>query len=171
MPFLLERNAIVFKASESSYVLRHQETRLMPYTPAFLYALVADVEQYPHFLPWCRSVEITKRNKKLLEATVGLEIAGFQQDFRSRVFLEPTHKIAISYLKGGPLKSLESTWHFKPKENDTLSCQVDFDIAFSLSSVLLDKLLGTALQKIAKEMVKAFEKRAKELSLKEKMRP
>ena len=109
--------------------------------------------------------------KTLLEATVGLEIAVFQEDFRSRVFLEPTHKIAISYLKGGPLKSLESTWHFKPKENDTQSCQVDFDIAFSLSSVLLDKLLGTALQKIAKEMVKAFEKRAKELSLEEKIRP
>jgi coenzyme Q-binding protein COQ10 len=31
----------------------HRETRILPYTPEQVYALVADVERYPEFLPWC----------------------------------------------------------------------------------------------------------------------
>ena len=32
---------------------KHEERRVLPYTPAQLYELVADIEKYPEFLPWC----------------------------------------------------------------------------------------------------------------------
>ena len=32
--------------------------RRMPYTADQLYALVADVESYPQFLPWCSAARI-----------------------------------------------------------------------------------------------------------------
>ena len=31
----------------------HAEERVFPYTPEQLFALVADIERYPEFLPWC----------------------------------------------------------------------------------------------------------------------
>ena len=31
----------------------HAEKRVLPYTPEQLFDLVADIERYPEFLPWC----------------------------------------------------------------------------------------------------------------------
>lgn len=30
----------------------HSETRILPYSAEEMYALIADVERYPEFLPW-----------------------------------------------------------------------------------------------------------------------
>ncbi len=40
----------------------HAEKRYMPYTPDQLFQLVADVEHYPEFLPWCVASRIRKRD-------------------------------------------------------------------------------------------------------------
>ena len=39
----------------------HAEQRLLGYTPAQLFELVADVERYPEFLPWCIGARIRER--------------------------------------------------------------------------------------------------------------
>ncbi len=39
----------------------HAEKRVLPYTPAQLFDLVADVERYPAFLPWCVAVRVRRR--------------------------------------------------------------------------------------------------------------
>ncbi|MDX2221438.1 MAG: SRPBCC family protein, partial [Rhodospirillaceae bacterium] len=39
----------------------HRETRVLPYTPAQVFDLVADVEKYPEFLPWCVACRIKTR--------------------------------------------------------------------------------------------------------------
>jgi coenzyme Q-binding protein COQ10 len=31
----------------------HKEARIVPYTVDQMYAVVADMERYPEFLPWC----------------------------------------------------------------------------------------------------------------------
>ena len=36
----------------------HTEKRIMPYTAKQMYDLVADVESYPEFLPWCAASRI-----------------------------------------------------------------------------------------------------------------
>ena len=40
---------------------RHSDTRVLPYTPEQMFDLVADMERYPEFLPWCRAARIIKR--------------------------------------------------------------------------------------------------------------
>ena len=37
---------------------RHSETKILPYTPEQLFALVADIERYDEFLPWVVAVRI-----------------------------------------------------------------------------------------------------------------
>ena len=41
----------------------HTEKRIMPYTAKQMYDLVADVETYPDFLPWCAATRIRKVTK------------------------------------------------------------------------------------------------------------
>ena len=40
---------------------QHSETRILPYAPEQIFALVADVERYPEFLPWCVACRVTAR--------------------------------------------------------------------------------------------------------------
>ena len=40
---------------------RHAETRHLPFTAAQMFALVADVERYPEFLPWNSAARIRSR--------------------------------------------------------------------------------------------------------------
>ena len=42
----------------------HAEQRVLPYTPEQLFALVADIERYPEFLPWCVGARISERRRR-----------------------------------------------------------------------------------------------------------
>ena len=54
----------------------HQETRIPPYTAQEMYAVVADMERYPEFLPWCAEVVIRQceieGNVELVTAEMGI---------------------------------------------------------------------------------------------------
>ena len=41
----------------------YTEKRFLPYPPAQLFELVAAVDRYPEFLPWCRAARIRSREK------------------------------------------------------------------------------------------------------------
>ena len=55
---------------------QHSETRILPYAPEQIFALVADVERYPEFLPWCVACRITSRpspNELTADLAVGFK--------------------------------------------------------------------------------------------------
>ena len=41
----------------------HAEKRVLDHSPEELFDLVADVERYPEFLPWCIGARIRSREK------------------------------------------------------------------------------------------------------------
>ncbi len=47
---------------------KHVEQRVLRYSPKQMFDLVADVEHYPDFLPWCLGTRITKREGDNLDA-------------------------------------------------------------------------------------------------------
>ena len=73
----------------------HAERRALPYTPAQMYALVADVERYPEFLPWCRAARITRRDGDVLYAHL---VIGFQM-FRERLRRIPRKARAVPQVR------------------------------------------------------------------------
>ncbi|MBT3703754.1 MAG: type II toxin-antitoxin system RatA family toxin, partial [Alphaproteobacteria bacterium] len=46
----------------------HAEKRPLPYSPEQLFALVADVERYPEFLPWCVGARVRSNDGHLIVA-------------------------------------------------------------------------------------------------------
>src|SRR5712691_10710041 len=54
--------------SYGQIVPTHAEQRVLPYTPEQLFALVADIERYPEFLPWCIGARIRERKPDLIVA-------------------------------------------------------------------------------------------------------
>lgn len=142
---------------------RHSETRELPYTPDQMYALVADVEHYPEFLPWTAAARITSRSGEVPEVLVAdlvISFKVFRETFASRVTLWPgEHRIETEYLDG-PFRHMQSEWRFEPAPG---GCRVHFWVDFEFRNVFVGKVVGAVFNEAMQRIVAAFEKRARAL--------
>ncbi|MEM9524458.1 MAG: type II toxin-antitoxin system RatA family toxin, partial [Pseudomonadota bacterium] len=121
----------------------HSEKRVLPYTARQMYALVADVEAYPEFLPWCAAVRIRARRPEgaveVMDADLVVSFKVFRESFGSRVALWPdTTKIDVEYLDG-PFRYMKSNWAFEDVEG---GCEVSFFVNFELKNAIMRKVVG-----------------------------
>ncbi|MEM6904802.1 MAG: type II toxin-antitoxin system RatA family toxin [Pseudomonadota bacterium] len=140
----------------------HSENRRMPYSPEQMYDLIADIEKYPQFLPWCSACRI-RRDKRgedgkgVVEADLVISFKVFRERFGSRVTFDPeAGTIDVTYIDG-PFKYLMNNWKFKPDPN---GCEVDFFVDFEFKSRTLQAVIGVVFGEAMRRVVKAFEDRA-----------
>lgn len=138
---------------------KHIEHRIVPYTAEQIYALVADIERYPEFLPWCLSVRPKVIKEGSVEAEMEIGFKALREKFTSRVTFDPPERIHVAYLNG-PFQHLNNVWIFRPHRN---GCEIDFSIDFEFRSRLLRAIIGPLFHEAVKIMVRAFEKRAMQL--------
>lgn len=143
----------------------HSETRHLPYTAQQMYDLVADVENYPAFLPWTAAARIRSREQEgdslVMLADLVISFKVFRERFGSRVTLWPaTRKIDTEYLDG-PFQKMVSNWAFEPADDggSNVSFFVDFEFRNKLLQATATVFFNEAMQRV----VRAFERRAAEL--------
>jgi len=134
----------------------HAEKRVLRYTPDQLFDLVADVQRYPEFLPWCVGARVLTRSESELTADLTIGFRMFRESFRSRVGLERPHLVRVTY-ENGPFRYLNNTWRFTPVQGGT---EVDFFVDFEFRSALLQAVIGVVFNEAVRVMVRAFERRA-----------
>ena len=142
----------------------HTEKRIMPYTAKQMYDLVADVETYPDFLPWCAATRIRKvtkdSHKTIIEADLIIAFKVFRERFGSRVTLKAEKfSIDVEYLDG-PFKYLNNHWIFRDVDG---GCEADFFVDFEFKSRVSQALIGVVFNEAMQRIVKAFEMRADDL--------
>jgi coenzyme Q-binding protein COQ10 len=138
----------------------HAEQRNLPYTAQQLFELVANVERYPDFLPWCLAARITKREDKALYADLVIGYKMLREKFGSKVTLDEPNHIHVEYLSG-PMKHLSNHWRFISEPDG--SCTIDFYVDFEFKSKMFQGFIEIFFNEAVKKMVKAFEDRANEL--------
>ncbi len=139
----------------------HAEKRTVPYSPEQMFDLVADVEQYPDFLPWCVACRIRRREGPdafVADLVIGFKV--FRERFTSRVGLDRPNSVDVVYHEG-PFRHLTNHWTFEPDDHG--NCIIDFYIDFEFRSRTLQKLIGKLFNEAVQRMVNAFEKRARSL--------
>jgi coenzyme Q-binding protein COQ10 len=142
-------------------MMKHAEQRPLGYRPEQLFDLVADVERYPEFLPWCIGARIRERSETLLVADLVIGFKMIRERFASRVALDRPHlAIDVTYADG-PFKHLSNRWRFEPTPEG--GCRIDFYVEFEFRSALLQKLIGVLFHEAVRRMVGAFETRARVL--------
>ena len=151
----------------------HAEIRTVPYTAQQMYDLVADIEAYPAFLPWCAAARIRKRTPtetgERIDADLVISFKVFREKFSSRVTLDPgACKVDVAYLDG-PFKYLNNHWQFKSLPDG--GCTVDFFVDFEFKSKVLQALIGIVFNEAMLRIVRAFEDRADTLYSDEKGHP
>ena len=131
-----------------------QETS--PYSQQQLFDLVADIERYPEFLPWCRAARILERRENQLIAELVISFKHITEQYTSCVTLHEPDRIDVTLVKG-PFEHLENHWKFIPANQGTT---IEIDISFAFKSRLLDRLIGGLFERASQKMVAAFKERA-----------
>jgi coenzyme Q-binding protein COQ10 len=143
---------------------QHRDVRILPYTPAQMFDVVADIERYPEFLPWCQSLRVRSRSKQedkeVLVAQMVVHYHGISERYTSRVILDRACRVIEAHHLEGPFEKLDNIWHFLPHER---GCRVDFFIAFAFRSRLLSVMAGVAFDAAARRMAESFAQRAEAL--------
>jgi coenzyme Q-binding protein COQ10 len=97
-----------------------------------------------------------------ITAELTIKFGLFTKSYRSLVTSHCDDVAAIIEAKAisGPFKYLSNLWKFTPVDQSTL---IEFYLDFELESLLLDKMLGSALDRAYSYMIEAFEKRAQQI--------
>jgi len=141
---------------------RHEEQTILPYSAEELFSVVADIKDYPSFVPWCSGAHIRHQSAREIVAELDIGLGPFQESFTSEVTLDPPRRILVRAVEG-PLEHLTNSWTFRPEGHKT---HVDFVIDFQFKSHLLDHVANRMFHEAATRMVSAFENRVQTLHLK-----
>jgi coenzyme Q-binding protein COQ10 len=139
-----------------------QTTRPANHTADEMFALVADVEKYPQFLPLCEALIVRSRKERegrtLLVADMSIGYKAIRETFTTQVFLKPDeYAIEVKYIDG-PFKYLNNVWRFEDRGNGR--SEVDFFIDYEFKSRILGALMGSMFDRAFRMFTDAFEKRA-----------
>ena len=132
---------------------------LVAHSAQKMYALVADVESYPQFLPWCDRAVVSAKEPSRTVATLHIDFHGLKKEFTTENVNQPGARIDMT-LVSGPFRSLEGNWVFVPLSER--ACKVEFRLRYEFASALVEKAAGSAFQDITDTFVDAFVRRADE---------
>lgn len=135
-----------------------------PHSVEQLFALVADVQSYPEFIPWVADARIHEQHEERMVAELLIGFKGFHESYTSEVLLSPPNdagvaEIHVKMIKG-PFKRLHNHWRFSPTNNGS---KIDFELEFEFKAKMLDTLMHGIFEKANERMINAFEQRAYEL--------
>ena len=127
-----------------------------------LLTVVADVKSYADFIPFCSDVVIYDRfaSKELeyFSACLFINFKLATENFETKVVVN--RKLNIISITGNtkPFRSLIASWSFIEKGN---FCEVTFSLDVSFISYIKEKIVAISFEKIALNIIDAFENRAK----------
>ncbi len=134
---------------------------LVSYTTEEMYDLVADVESYAEFLPWCRSTTVLYREGEEVKASIEIAKGALNKSFTTLNRLQKNKMIEMRLVEG-PFKHLEGFWRFESLK-DNQACKISLDLDFDFENRLIAFAVGSVFNQIANSMVDAFCKRAVEV--------
>ncbi len=131
--------------------------RHVPHLPQRMFEIVADLEDYPRFIPNCKAMEV-RRDPAAGAADVRLArmtlfFGPITQAYTSRVTLDHTALTIRAKAVDGPFAYLDSVWSFDP---EGMGCRVRFEIDFKISNPFIAAVAEPAFAAKQEEIMRAF---------------
>ena len=144
---------------------KFETMRRVRHSAAEMYALVADIETYPEFVPMCERLSVRGREalpdgREVLVASMTVGYGSINETFTSRATLDPAAlTILVEYLHG-PFRHLQNRWRFVDVAGRPGEAEVHFYIDYEFKSRLLGMMMGAVFDKAFRKLASAFEDRA-----------
>jgi ribosome-associated toxin RatA of RatAB toxin-antitoxin module len=133
---------------------------VIPYTPHQMFDLVNRIEDYPHFVPWCKSAEVLSRSDEEIHAKLDFARGGLQKSFTTCNRLQENKMIEIRLING-PFRHLEGFWRFEPYPEG--GARIRLDLEFEFTNKLMGMMFAPVFHPVADTLVDVFCKRAHEV--------
>ncbi len=131
--------------------------RHVPHIPDRMYEIVADLEDYPRFVPNCRAMLVRPDpragDKDVRLARMTLSFGPITQAYTSRVTLDDEALTIRAKAVDGPFAYLDSQWSFEPEGMGT---RVRFEIDFKISNPFIAAVAEPAFVAKQEEIMLAF---------------
>lgn len=169
---------------------RYSETKILPYSPAQLFAMVVDIEKYPQFLPWCRGARIISREASgTFLGELIISFSHLTERYTSRV--TPLAPALLRHSRACPENPSEMDPRNESEDDGDMAqysegridvalvtgpfnhlnnhwrfvphpegCEIHLDLDFEFKSKLLDRMIGGLFSRASAKMVSAFTARA-----------
>jgi len=126
-----------------------------PCSAARMFELVADVERYREFLPWCTGSRILEQKDGEVVAEIHVGHGSASTSFATRNRNQP-YKLVEMQLVDGPFKALEGSWHFEALPDG--GCRATLELEFDFAGHILGTLFDLVFKEAMENLVSAFRK-------------
>ncbi|KAN0097399.1 Polyketide cyclase / dehydrase and lipid transport domain containing protein [Tylopilus felleus] len=166
----------------------YHEEKIFPCRRSELYKVIADVDSYSNFVPYCTGSRILESKPcqdgiTVMEAELTVGFLAFKESYVSTVTCKPNEYVEAVASSSTPLfKTLTTTWRLQPVSSSSLlstslsqdmsaksfasrtsldqeSTLVTLDLAFAFANPMHATVSATFFGQVSKLMVKAFEQR------------
>ena len=132
-------------------------SRIFPQDRERLYALVADIEKYPQFVPGYKSVRVRKRGHDRLWVTQTVSILGWEATFDSVARLDPPHALVIEASPRG-FRTMHIEWRFESLEGE--GTRIEAGIRYAAKGPLSNRFSRPWIRAFIEMQIRAFRTRA-----------
>lgn len=141
-------------------MLNISKSVITPFTPAQMYALVSDIENYKNYLPWCPSSQVLKSDGNKIIGRVDISYLKVKAHFTTENINTENQRIDLS-LVDGPFKQMKGHWIFT--HLGETGCKIEFKLDYAFSNFIIQKVIGTVFEMVIKSIVDSFVKKAHEI--------
>ena len=130
---------------------------LLPYVNDEIFELVASVDEYEEFLPWCKRSRILERTANEIVADMQVVIVGHEEEIVTRNRFHRNEEIDLELIKG-PFSVFQGKWRFTDLG---VGCKATLDLSFQLDRKLLHKAASPLFDVAINRVIDAFTARAR----------
>eukprot|EP00271_Cylindrocystis_brebissonii_P014761 TRINITY_DN36287_c0_g1_i1.p1 TRINITY_DN36287_c0_g1~~TRINITY_DN36287_c0_g1_i1.p1 ORF type:complete len:412 (-),score=48.23 TRINITY_DN36287_c0_g1_i1:680-1915(-) len=141
---------------------QHEEHRVIGYTPTQLFDVVAGVDLYQDFVPWCRHSEVIWQKENEMDAELEIGFRLFHERYVSHVKLVRPTLVKTTVSQSLLFDYLDNTWEFRPGP-DPHSTALHFGVAFQFRSALYRGVANMFFDEVVSRLVGAFEGRCRQV--------
>ncbi|CAG8609621.1 4717_t:CDS:2 [Paraglomus brasilianum] len=158
------RKQTFFSLSALSSKREYKAEKLLGYTQSQLYDVVANVNEYKLFVPYCTHSQILAASTNdsgmnYLTAELSVGFKGFEETYVSEVTCERPWYVQAIGTSDVLFRQLISTWRFIPHDILPTHCHLEYYLEFEFASPLHAQISGVFFDQISELMVSAFESR------------
>lgn len=157
------RELFTLPGFEEDAAKKYSERKLLGYSPRQLYDVVADVDHYSEFVPWCQgSTVLSRPSSTRLEAELKVGFQMFVEKYISHVELQPYSMVRSRVTNSTLFSHLDSKWLFEKGPTEA-SVWLQFEIDFAFKNPLYRQVANLFFEEVAQRMIVAFERRCQRL--------